>query len=241
MIKVLSTGSHGNCYFLHIQDKILILDCGITYRKILEELNYDLSKVIGCLVTHEHKDHCKAVKELLTNGIDIYTSKGTLEALGIEHHRAHVIKSEKQFNIKDVIILPFEVQHDVNEPLGFIIHHKATGKVLFATDTYYIKYKFKGLETILIECNYSSKILDDNVESGKVHKWLKKRVERSHFSVENLQDFFRSNDLSKVKNIILIHLSKDNGNPDFFKDEIEKVTGLPVIVATDGLEIGEGI
>lgn len=241
MLKVLSTGSHGNCYILEADGEQLLLECGVTYKRILEGLEYDLSKVKGCLVTHEHKDHCKAIKDILKNGIDVYSSTGTLEALDVEHHRAHRITIEKQFKLGGFTILPFHTQHDVREPIGFLISHKALGKVLFATDTYYIQYKFKALNHIIIECNYSEKILESNVESGKVHKWLKYRVEKSHFSVENLKDFFKANDLSKVKNIVLIHLSKDNGNPEYFQEEIEKVTGLPVVVAYDGLEIKGGI
>ncbi|WP_024622120.1 MBL fold metallo-hydrolase [Metaclostridioides mangenotii] len=80
-IKVLGSSSKGNCYLLQLKTETLILECGINYKQILKGLNYDLESVVGCLVTHEHKDHSKAITELTENGIDIYTSKGTLEKL----------------------------------------------------------------------------------------------------------------------------------------------------------------
>lgn len=241
MIKVISTGSHGNCYILQVEGEILLLECGVTYKKILKALDFDLSNVKGCLISHEHKDHSKAIDQLIKNGINVYSSKGTFESLGVESYRAKTIKSEEQFKIGNFTILPFETEHDCEEPLGFLIHHKAIGKLLFATDTYYIKYKFKGLNHILVECNYDNKILETNVESGKVHPVLRGRIIKSHFSLDNLKDFLKASDLTQIKNIILIHLSSSNSCPDYFKTEIERATGKPVIVARDEMEIKEGI
>lgn len=91
-LKVLASGSSGNCYLLQLKNETLILECGIRYKQILEGLNFDLEKVVGCLVTHEHKDHSKAITDLNKSGIDVYASKGTFESLGIEHHRAKVLQ-----------------------------------------------------------------------------------------------------------------------------------------------------
>lgn len=69
MIKVLASGSKGNCYLIETSKEILILECGIAWKDIVCKLNFDLSKVVGCLISHEHKDHCKDIKHILNNGI----------------------------------------------------------------------------------------------------------------------------------------------------------------------------
>ncbi|MEG0133044.1 MAG: MBL fold metallo-hydrolase [Clostridium sp.] len=230
MIKVLGSSSKGNCYLLECEGERLLIECGFSYKKILEFLEYNLD-ILGCLVTHEHKDHCKAVVDLAKNGIDVYSSKGTFEGIGVSSHRFRVLIPNQQVKIGGFTVLPFQVEHDTNEPIGFLIHHRAIGKLLFVTDTFYLRYKFKDLNHILIECNYSEDILKKNEESGKIDKWRRARVEKSHFSLENLIEFFKSNDLSEVKTIVLLHLSEDNGNNELFKKEVQRATGKVVYVA----------
>lgn len=75
MIKVLASGSTGNAYIIQAEEEILLLECGINFKEIKQGLDFDLSKVKGCLITHEHKDHSKAIKDVLAAGIDIYMSK----------------------------------------------------------------------------------------------------------------------------------------------------------------------
>ena len=53
-LKVLGSGSAGNCYLLQNEKEILIIECGISYKKILQRLNFNLSSVVGCLISHEH-------------------------------------------------------------------------------------------------------------------------------------------------------------------------------------------
>lgn len=233
-LKVLGSGSTGNCYLLQGQKETLILECGLPYKTILKGLNFNLSNVVGCLVTHEHKDHSKAMFDLGHNGIDIYASTGTYNALGDGlGHRTNFIKSEVAFKVGSFIVLPFAVEHDAAEPLGFLIQHKELGKLLFITDSYYCKYSFNGLNHILIECNYSNKI----IEQRELPRNLKSRIIKSHFELENVKDFLRATDLAEVKNIMLIHLSDGNSNAAEFKEEIEKLTGKPVYVADKGLEL----
>jgi hypothetical protein len=100
-----------------------------------------------------------------------------------------------EFKIDSYIILPFETQHDCEGSMGFLIQHEEMGKMLFITDSYYCKYKFKGLEHIFIECNYSNSILDNNFEQGYLPIGLRNRLIKSHFSLENVKEFLKSNDL----------------------------------------------
>lgn len=235
-LKVLGSGSKGNCYILQGEKETLILECGIPYKSILKGLNFNLSNVVGCLVTHEHMDHAKAIQDITKKGIDVYSSKGTLEKAMPMRHRGQIIKSEKQFKVGGFTILPFETQHDAAEPLGFLVQHEEIGKLLFITDSYYCKYAFAGLDHIMIECNYSKKILDENIENG-FNGSLAKRLLKSHFSLENVKDFLEATDISKVKDITLIHLSDGNSNAEQFKTDMTRLTGKPVYIAEPFLEL----
>ena len=164
-------------------------------------------------------------------GIDCYMSHGTAEALGLSGHRLHIIKAKQQFRIGTWTILPFETQHDAAEPLGFLLANQDGDKLLYATDTYFIRYRFRGLTHIAVECNYSLDILRTNVAKGSVEPALKNRILKSHFSLENVKKFLQANDLSKVQEIWLLHLSEQNSCEKRFKEEVQKITGKPTYIA----------
>jgi phosphoribosyl 1,2-cyclic phosphodiesterase len=229
-ITALASSSKGNCYHITDGSTPILLECGIRFKDIQKQLNFKTSDLEGCLVTHEHKDHCAGLQDVLKAGINCYMSVGTAEAIGIKHHRIKTVEAKKQFTIGTWTILPFDVQHDVSEPYGFLLMNKQGEKLLFATDTYYIRYRFLGLTHIMIECNYSLKILNENIASGRVPKVMKQRLLRSHFSLENVKDFLRANDLSKVQEIWLLHLSDNNSDARLFKQEIMELTGKMVYV-----------
>jgi phosphoribosyl 1,2-cyclic phosphodiesterase len=164
-------------------------------------------------------------------GIDCYMSRGTAEALGVSGHRVNIIKAKQQFRIGTWTILPFETQHDTAEPLGFLLANQDREKLLYATDTYFIRHRFQGLTHIMIEANYCMDILKRNVESGAVPKELKSRILKSHFSLENVKKLLQANDLSKVQEIWLLHLSEQNSCEKRFKEEVQKITGKPTYIA----------
>lgn len=227
----LASGSKGNCYRITDGRTPLLLECGIPFREIQKGLQFRVSGVAGCLVSHEHQDHSKAVRDVMKAGIDCYMSAGTAEALGISGHRLHIIQARQQFQLGSWTVLPFETQHDAAEPLGFLLANQYGEKLLYATDTYYIRYRFHGLTHVAIECNYSLDILRANVEAGLVEPALKKRILKSHFSLENVKNFLKANDLSKVQEIWLLHMSDGNSDAKRFKKEIQELTGKPVFVA----------
>ena len=164
-------------------------------------------------------------------GIDCYMSQGTAEALGLSGHRLHIIKAKQQFRIGTWTVLPFDTQHDAQEPLGFLLANQDGEKLLYVTDTCYVKYRFHGLTHVAIECNYSLDILKRNVEAGTVPKELKSRILKSHFSLENVKEFLKANDLSKVQEIWLLHMSNGNSDAERFKREVQELTGKPTYIA----------
>lgn len=232
-IKILASGSSGNCYLLETEKETLIIECGIRYRDILKGLNFDLNKVVGCLISHEHGDHSKAINEIMNAGIDVYMSVGTKEGIDFKSsatHRINIVKHGKRYKIGGFDVVPFNVEHDVSEPLGFLLQHKELGRILFATDTYYLRNTFINVDHILIECNYSEDILEE-IPPYRV------RVLKSHMSLETLKETLKTWDLSRTKDITLIHISEGNGEPKRFRKEIEELTGIKTYVAIPGLEI----
>lgn len=236
-LKIINSGSVGNCYLLIGTNTTLIIEAGVNFQLIKQALNFDLTRVAGIILTHEHGDHSKGVKDATASGINVYASPGTIGAMKFTSHRLKPITANNQYSIGEFIILPFDVKHDCAEPFGFIINHPECGNVLFITDSYYVPNLFPGLNNILIEANYSEPIL---AERERLPYFVRDRVIKSHMSLETCMDVLRANDLSRVNNIVLIHLSDGNSNADQFQREVSNLTGKTVHIAGKGMEIPFG-
>jgi phosphoribosyl 1,2-cyclic phosphodiesterase len=230
-INCLASSSKGNCYVINDGSTQIMIECGIRFREIQRRTGFQTSSIVGCLVTHEHKDHCKSIEDAIKTGIDCYLTQGTADALKVTGHRVKLIEPKKQFGVGSWTVLPFETQHDAAEPVGFLLMNQVGEKLLYATDTYYIRYKFSGLTHLMLECNHSRDILNANVASGAVPAAMKKRLIQSHMSLETAKEFLKINDLSKVQEIVLIHLSDGNSDEARFKREIQELTGKLVRIA----------
>ena len=229
-IKVLASGSSGNCYRLSDGSTSLLLECGIKYKDIERKLNYNLD-VSACLITHGHSDHCLCAKELLKFGIDIYTSAETANEIGITGYGVHCLESGKQYEIGSFIVIPFDLVHyhtsgEECKNFGYLIYSKLTKeKLLFATDTAYIHNQFKGLTHIMLETNYISDFISDEQISA-----VEKRRYMSHQSLETAIEFLQATDLSKVEEIYAIHLSHDKTDRNVIKQRLQEITGKLVII-----------
>lgn len=236
-LKVIGSNSAGNAYILETTKEALLIECGMRFDAIKKAINFNLRKVVGCLVTHNHQDHCKSIDNVLAAGITVYASAGTFEALGIRNHRAFTICAGMKVTIGGFRVLAFDVRHDAAEPLGYLIQHEECGTVLFLTDSYYSPYTFQGLNNVIVEANYCQKILDRRMITKDSPAFLRDRVLTSHLSIENCKDLLRANDLTAVNNIVLIHLSDSNSDSARFKREVQEVTGKTVHVAEAGMTI----
>jgi phosphoribosyl 1,2-cyclic phosphodiesterase len=237
-LTVINSNSKGNAYILSNEREALLMECGVQMDKIKQALGYNMMKVAGCLVSHEHLDHCKSVKDVLAAGIRVWATAGTHRAMGTDrHHRSFACIQGSQFNVGSFKVKAFEVKHDCADPCGFIIQHEECGTVLFLTDSYYCEYNFKGLNNIIIEANYCQTILDTRLKDGVNPKFLRDRVLQSHMSLATCKQTLGTYDLSGVTNIMLIHLSDSNSDETRFKKEVEEVTGKAVHVAVPGLSI----
>src|SRR5690625_2819031 len=85
-IKTLASASKGNCYHITDGSTPILIECGIKFKDIQIALDFKTSNIAGCLVSHEHKDHSKGIKDVLQAGIDVYASQGTIESENITHH-----------------------------------------------------------------------------------------------------------------------------------------------------------
>lgn len=156
-------------------------------------------------------------------------TKDTAYAKRLIGHRCHIVEPLKSFNVGKFTILPFETEHDCPGCVGFLI---AIGKekILFATDTAFIRNRFEGLTRIMIECNYDEATIENNVRSGSLNKFQADRVIATHFGLSNVVEFLKATDLSKVKDIHLIHLSNGNANEELIREIVERETGKLIII-----------
>jgi phosphoribosyl 1,2-cyclic phosphodiesterase len=241
-LKVLATGSSGNCYILENDDTALIIEAGVTLKKVKEALNFNTSKVVGCLISHSHGDHSKYAISYMDNGINCFMSSHTAEEIDTKGDMpAHLPYFDKLlkyggFKIGDFLVVPFELEHDV-KCFGFQIDHADIGRLVFITDTDYSPYAFNNVNHWMVECNYSDKIIDAKLMYGNINPHLHRRVKNSHMSLETAIELFKANNLNVTRNIVLIHGSEGNSDPEEFKAEVMGATGKPVYVAEKGMEV----
>ncbi len=229
-ITTIATGSTGNCYHLKYGNDELLVECGIPLKRIKQALNFKLSKVSGCLISHAHGDHIHCVTSLMSCGIDCYMTDKTRDIANIPHnHRGKMIEHLRDFTVGNFIVLPFKTEHDCPGCVGFLIGI-AGAKILFATDTAFVRSRFNGLTHIMIECNYDEKTLENNIGQRRINPFLADRVISTHFGLSNVLDFLKANDLSKVQEIHLIHLSNSNANKKIILDDVRQATGKLVII-----------
>lgn len=237
-LKVINSNSFGNAYILENKDEALLIECGVRFDKIKQAISFNLSKIKGCILTHEHGDHAKSIDDVLRAGIRVYASEGTHNACKTSsHHRSVVVKNRQQFQVGSFKVRSFDVKHDVAEPLGFLINHVETGNVLFLTDSYYCEYTFRNLHNVIIEANYAQDIVDRRMATGGTIKMLRDRVLESHMSIDTCIKTLKENDMSQVNKIILIHLSDGNSDEARFVREVQDSTGKYVKAAVAGMEI----
>lgn len=228
-IKCLASGSKGNCYIVDDSGTKILIEAGISWKKIQIGLDFKTYEISAMLLSHSHRDHSGYTKDVAKAGIDCYMSQATKLETGLSGHRIKAVEAKKEFQIETTRILPFQLIHDV-ENLGFLIVSRTGEKLAYITDTMYCSYNFNGLTHIMIEANYAEDILRQNVIEGRVPNDLKNRLLRSHMSLETCKDFLRLTDLSRVREIWLIHSSEGNSDTARFRKEVQQLTGKPVYI-----------
>lgn len=227
-LKCLGSSSAGNCYLLTSNSgETLILDCGIPIKEIKKGLDWNIKDVVGVLCTHKHLDHSKSAEEFRKMGMPVYLPY-------IPYTNSKPVKMDSQ-NWKvqafDLTTVDDRWTHtDANgEPCpiyGFLITHPEMGRMLYITDCEAVKWKFKGINHILLGVNYDKDLIDrDN--TGKAN-----HVFRGHLSIDTACDFVKANYSDSLQNVIMCHLSSENADSDSFIEKMKKVAcGANVDVA----------
>lgn len=226
-IKILASGSRGNAYIISDGKTTLLLDAGIPFKEIQKGCGFQTSSIKGCLVTHRHGDHAKAIPKLLQRGIPVYSTSDVAEI----YAGVHGMKALKEVAIGTFQVLPFLVEHDV-ECYGYQVTSAVTGeKLVYITDSAYVRYTFTGLTHIMIEANYAQEIIIDNAKHERIPLYLAERVIQTHMSIETLLELLQSNDMRQVRQIYLLHLSDGNSDAGEFRRLVQRETGAEVYIA----------
>lgn len=226
-LKCIATGSTGNCYLLTSNSgETLILDCGIPIKEIKKGLNWNIKDVVGVLCTHKHLDHSKSLNDFKSMGIPIYAPYLKIDYMSMNMGGFTV----KPFDLTTIDGRWTHTNADGTECpcYGFLIVHKEMGKLLYITDTELIKWRFKGINHILLGVNYDKDLVDtDNPKANHVF--------RGHLSIDTACDFVKANDSDSLQNVIMCHLSSENSDKDSFIEKMKKVAcGANVDVAEQG-------
>ena len=226
-IKIIASGSSGNAYLIGDGRTRLLFDAGIPFKRIQIGCGFKTSSIDACLVTHRHGDHAAAIPKLLQRGIAVYSNE---DVAGL-YPGVQSVEARREFRIGTLRILPFEAEHDV-PCYGYQVTSTETGeRLVYITDSAYVRYTFTGLTHIMIEANYAEDIMIGNVRDEKVPLSLAERVAGTHMSIDTLLSLLRANDMTKVRQIYLLHLSDNNSDAEVFKKMVQRETGAEVYIA----------
>ena len=226
-IKILASGSSGNAYLIGDGRTRLLLDAGIPFKRIQIGCGFKTSSIDGCLVTHRHGDHAAAIPKLIERGITVYGNADVAEF----YEGVQELAALREYTVGTFRVLPFEAVHDV-PCYGYQVTSTATDeKLVYITDSAYVRYTFTGLTHIMIEANYDEDIMLGNVRDEKIPFSLAERVAGTHMSIDTLIDLLRANDMTRVRQIYLLHLSDNNSDAEAFKKMVQQETGAEVYIA----------
>lgn len=217
----LASSSHGNAYIVSDDETRILLECGVSHKKLQKLSGFRLADLSACVISHEHKDHSGCVSDLLAGGIPVYMSEGTAVALGLEGNSleaAEAVEHQKQITVGTIDIVPFTTFHDAKEPLGFLFRSRIDGDILaFATDTVNLQYRFPGVNILAIEANYDKSILE---RCERMPEKVRHRIQNTHMEIDVLCDYLRKLDLSNCREIYLLHLSDSTSHEGHFINKV---------------------
>lgn len=215
---VVGSGSSGNTYLLTNGEETLVLDCGLRFLEVKKVLNFKISNIVGAVISHTHGDHNAYSNEYETAGIPVW-----------KPYEMESLRQTRTFG--GFKVQSFEAVHSV-PCCGFLIGHKDMGKLLYVTDTEYLRYTFKNLNTMLIEMNYSDEYIDVNAVKFR-------HVKTGHMEKQTTLDAIKANVTDSLTHVILCHLSRDGSDPDEFRSAALEIVpaGCTVDIARAGLTV----
>ncbi|MDO4490278.1 MAG: MBL fold metallo-hydrolase [Lachnospiraceae bacterium] len=221
----IASGSSGNCIFAGTEKTGILIDAGISGKRIeagLNTIDRKTADIDGIFVTHEHIDHIAGLGVIARRyGIPIYTTPGTYQAVlntksvgKMPEGLFHAVQPDTEVQVGDLTVHPFRISHDAADPLGYRVEAEGK-KAAVATDlgfyNEYITEQLKGLDCLLLESNHDVRML----EVGSYPYYLKKRIlgNRGHLSNETAGRLLCEVLHDHMKHIVLGHLSRENNYP----------------------------
>ena len=218
----IASGSSGNCIYVGSDNTHILVDAGISNKRIeqgLNEIGVKGEELNAIVITHEHSDHTKGLGVLARKrGIPIYGTRETLEEIAgmkclgeYPQELLRPIRPDVDFMIGDLEVKPFRIDHDAANPVAYRIQNEKKS-VAVATDMghfdQYIIEHLQGLDAILLESNHDVRML----ETGPYPYYLKRRIlsDHGHLSNDNAGRLLNYILHDNMKKILLGHLSKEN-------------------------------
>jgi len=226
-----ASGSSGNLYTVSDGQTTVMLECGIPWKKARQALGFNTSHIEGVFLSHFHGDHCKGVKDAAKAGLDVFASKDTFDHLQIPNHHSFPVEEGKVFVCGSWHVLPFPTVHDTPGSFGYYMVNFEGEAFLYLTDSAYSPVRFKRLDVVAIEANYDPEILSANISKGSLPAVVGHRVRRSHFSIDTVVELLKANDLSRCREIWLLHLSAGNSDEEVMRRRVQETTGIATYVA----------
>lgn len=214
----LASGSSGNCSYLATDSTRILLDAGISARRIklhLQELGVELNQLDGICVTHEHSDHVQALPILnQKHGVPLYGNAGTVQSLAHKPKFASlnwkIFSNGQPFEIGDMQFQPFSIPHDAYDPVNFVVTVQGY-RIGFATDiglaTRLIRHELKGCHVLVLETNHDRILLDESDRPWSLKQRISGR--QGHLSNEEAADLLREIAGPELQQIFLAHMSQD--------------------------------
>lgn len=226
----LASSSHGNAYLADDGKTRILIECGLAHRTLQKKCGFQVACLDAVLVSHEHKDHARCARELVEDGLPVYMSEGTAQALELEG--TQTLRAGEQVEIGSFGVMPFATFHDALEPLGFCIRSRADGETLvFATDTCNLAYRFPGVNLLAIEANYDPEIL---ARCERIPDKVRRRIVNSHMEIGRVCQYLRELDLSECRKVYLLHLSDATSHEGHFVYKVQRAVPQGVAVEACG-------
>jgi phosphoribosyl 1,2-cyclic phosphodiesterase len=217
----LASSSSGNAYLVSDGQTNILIECGLSHKKLQQACGFKLTSLDAVLISHEHKDHSQCVDKLLSSGIPVYLSQGTARALELPEKlldMATEMIAGEQFTVGTMVIKPFSTFHDAQEPMGFVMQSQVDWDVFaFATDTVNLPYNFPGVNILALEANFQQDILD---RSERMPEKTKKRVSNTHMEIDKLCECLGRMDLRACRELWLLHLSSAMSHEGQFVNKV---------------------
>ena len=232
-IKVFASGSGGNCLLLSDRDTHILIDAGISTRRLQQSLRaagLDIRDIGGVLITHEHSDHVSGLKTLLRkSGLPVYAPHTVAARLcGFLPEAAdfvRVIRTGEAFSLGGLRVRAFHTPHDTDESVGYRV--EGSGIFALATDMGHVTDEvlegLSGADAVLIESNHDL----DMLCNGPYPVRLKRRIlsERGHLSNADCARLAEELVRKGTRTVILGHLSRENNRPELALRETESLIG----------------